>query len=150
MVVKLGVSLIPLRGAIITGIVDASAELFLSFDAKSLVEVFTETFSIGVQGAADVIPEIGTETWTRKQIERHTNAFYNARLAQIMTSAQVLNSSCSEAGSIRQAIAAVYEGDARELSNQIRAVLAEHRIHPQDGIPVPQVPGTNVVDATSE
>lgn len=112
-VVKLGASIIPLAGSIAAGFVDVSAELFLAFDAESLIEVISETVNMSVQGAVDLTSERSEEETT-------------ARLAQLITSPQVLNHPRVDARPIVETIVNRYGADSSTLYRDIGVIISEH------------------------
>lgn len=149
LIVKLGASLIPLAGSIATGLVDASTELFLSFDAESLVGVLTESFSYSTQAAVEIAPEVLGISGTNELDEKHVQDTYKVRLAQIMTSKEFLESGNSDCELIREVVDNVYDGDTTELSKRISEFVEELQML-QNRLASQQDPLPSVIDANIE
>ena len=125
MVVKLGASLIPLASSLASGIVDAGAELFLSFDVQSLVDLVSNTVTVGMQGAADIVPEVISANRIRQLPDISEEDILKVRLATLMTSSMFLNDPRVDGDTIRSVIASAYGQDVEMLSRDIQALLEE-------------------------
>lgn len=128
--VKFGVGLIPIAGCCAMGFVDASAELFLSFDLGTVVGLIGDVVSQSGQSVVDA----GAKKWTFEEAEakddsaREQNRELQAvRLAQMMISPGFLESiPIDESRAIKNSVEAYFGADCDALLQRSEKIVDEY------------------------